>query len=40
MMYDFIQMNSLAIVIVVVLVATALIGAIWWIGWHPHPTVF
>lgn len=39
-MYDFIQMNTLFLVIIVILTAAALIGAIGWIGLHPHVRVF
>ena len=40
MVYNYIQMNSLALAIGVVLVAVGLITVIMWIGCHPHPRVF
>jgi hypothetical protein len=40
MLYNWLQMNSLACAIIVVLVAAALIVALMWIGQHPHPRVF
>jgi hypothetical protein len=33
-------MNSLAIIIIILIVASLLIWGVWWVGWHPHPTVF
>jgi hypothetical protein len=40
MIYNFVQMNSLALAIVVVLLAAGLIGGLMWVSWHPHPRVF
>jgi hypothetical protein len=38
--YRWLQMNSLACAIMVVLLAAAAIGGLLWIGAHPQPRVF
>ena len=40
MVYNYIQMNSWALIVIIVMVALVLIAGVWWIDWHPHPRVF